>query len=50
VNNSGKFGRWAFEEFTEVYAMETDFAAKVEAQFNNMMDKVAVPADVQTTA
>ena len=50
VNNSGKFGRWAFEEFTEVYAMETDFAAKVEAQFNNMMDKVAVPAVVQTTA
>ena len=50
VNNSGKFGRWAFEEFTEVYAMETDFAAKVEAQFNNMMDKVAVPAAVQTTA
>jgi type III restriction enzyme len=50
VNNSGKFGRWAFEEFTEVYAMETDFAGKVEAQFNNMMDKVAVPAAVQTTA
>lgn len=40
VNNSGKFGRWAFEEFTEVYAMEADFAAKIEAQFNEMMDKV----------
>jgi type III restriction enzyme len=50
VNNSAKFGRWAFEEFTEVYAMETDFAAKVEAQFNNMMDKVAVPAAAQPTA
>jgi len=50
VNNSGKFGRWAFEEFTEVYAMEADFAAKVEAQFNNMMDKVAVPTTAQPTA
>jgi type III restriction enzyme len=40
VNNSGKFGRWAFEEFTEVYAMEADFSAKIEAQFNKMMDKV----------
>jgi len=37
VNNSGKFGRWAFAEFTEVYAMEADFAAKVEAEFNKMM-------------
>jgi len=33
VNNSGKFGRWAFAEFTEVYAIESDFAAKVEAEF-----------------
>ena len=40
VNNSGKFGRWAFEEFTEVYAMEADFAAKVESEFNNMIEKV----------
>jgi type III restriction enzyme len=41
VNNSGKFGRWSFAEFTEVYAMEADFAAKVEAEFNRMIDKVA---------
>ncbi len=43
VNNSGKFGRWAFAEFTEVYAMDADFAAKVEAEFNKMMDTVASP-------
>jgi type III restriction enzyme len=37
VNNSGKFGRWAFAEFTEVYAMEADFAAKVEEEFRKML-------------
>ena len=41
VNNSGKFGRWAFAEFTEVYGMETDFAAKVAAEFNKMIETTA---------
>jgi type III restriction enzyme len=41
VNANGKFGRWAFAEFTEVYAMESEFAAKVEAQFNSMIDLFA---------
>ena len=53
VNNSGKFGRWDFAEFTEVFAMEADFAAKIEAQFNSMIDKVVEvdsPATAQTTA
>jgi type III restriction enzyme len=50
VNNSGKYGRWAFAEFTEVYAIESDFAAKVEAQFNMMIDQVASPAAIQPTA
>jgi type III restriction enzyme len=40
VNASGQFGRWAFAEFTEVFGMEADFAAKVESEFNNMMEKV----------
>ena len=40
VNNLGKFGRWAFAEFTEVYQMEADFTAKVEAEFNNMIEAV----------
>jgi len=31
VNNSSKYGRWAFVEFTEVYQIEADFAAKVAA-------------------
>ena len=33
VNNSGKFGRWAFAEFTEVFGMEADFADRVESEF-----------------
>jgi type III restriction enzyme len=41
VNNSGKFGRWAFAEFTEVYAIESDFAAKVEMHFNGMIEQFA---------
>lgn len=38
VNNLGTYGRWAFAEFTEVYRIETDFAAKVETEFNNMIE------------
>lgn len=40
VNNLGKFGRWAFAEFTEVYEIEGDFAKKVEAAFGGMIDAV----------
>ena len=29
VNSSSQFGRWAFVEFTEVFGMEADFAAKI---------------------
>ena len=40
VNNHGQYGRWAFAEFTEVYQIEADFEAKVEAEFNKMIDSV----------
>ncbi len=40
VNNDGRYGRWAFAEFTEVYQIESDFKAKVEAEFNKMIDSV----------
>jgi type III restriction enzyme len=39
VNNLGTFGRWAFAEFTEVYQIESDFKARVEAEFDKMVDK-----------
>jgi type III restriction enzyme len=38
VNNSGKYGRWTFAEFTEIYQIEADFEAKVETEFNNMIE------------
>jgi hypothetical protein len=37
----GSYGRWAFAEFTEVYQMESDFQAKVEAEFNRMIEGIA---------
>jgi len=46
VNNSGKYGRWAFAEFTEVYQIESDFAKQVEANFNSMIESLTA----QTTA
>ena len=39
VNNHRRYGRWAFAEFTDVYAMQSDFEAKVEAAFNQMIEK-----------
>ena len=41
VNHLGNHGRWAFAEFTEVWQMQADFAKKVEAEFNKMMDEAA---------
>jgi type III restriction enzyme len=41
VNNNGQYGRWAFSEFTEVYQIQSDFAEKVEAEFNKMLDGFA---------
>ena len=40
VNNLGNYGRWAFAEFTEVYQIEADFEAKVEAEFSRMIEQV----------
>ena len=40
VNRLGTFGRWAFAEFRDVYGMEEDFEAEVEAAFNGMIEGV----------
>lgn len=42
VNNLGSYGRWAFAEFTDVFQMQDDFAKKVEAEFNKMIDAATV--------
>lgn len=41
VNHDAQYGRWAFAEFTEVYGIQANFAAKVEAEFNNVIESVA---------
>ncbi len=38
VNNSGRFGRWAFAEFCDVYEIEADFRKKIEAEFQKLVD------------
>jgi type III restriction enzyme len=40
VNNLGQHGRWAFAELTEVYQIEADFKAKVEAAFDSLVDRI----------
>ena len=40
VNNLGQYGRWAFAEFTDVYEMQADFEAKVEAAFKEMIERI----------
>jgi type III restriction enzyme len=37
VNRLKTYGRWAFAEFTDIYMIEADFKAKVEAEFNKMI-------------
>lgn len=38
VNNLGSYGRWAFAEFTDVYEMQADFAGKVKAEFDKLLN------------
>jgi len=44
VNNHGHYGRWAFAEFTDVYEMQSDFEAKVEAEFCKMIEQQLNPS------
>jgi type III restriction enzyme len=38
VNNLKTYGHWAIAEFGEVYQIEADFKAKVESEFNEMIE------------
>jgi type III restriction enzyme len=42
VNQLQEYGRWAFVEFTDVYEIESDFAAKIKAQFEQMIETAAL--------
>ncbi len=48
VNHLGTYGRWAFAEFTEVYQIEADFAAKVESAFKQMIESTTVQSATGT--
>ena len=39
VNNHGRYGRWAFAEFTDVYEIESEFEAKMAAVFDEMIEQ-----------
>ncbi len=41
VNNLRTYGRWAFAEFTEVFQIESDFKAAVEANFKQLIEGLA---------
>ena len=45
VNRLGSFGRWAFAEFTDVYAMQSDFEAELATHFDRMIESVASAAE-----
>ncbi len=45
VNNLKSYGRWAFEEYTDVFAMQYEFAEKVEEEFNKMIN-TAIEGDI----
>jgi type III restriction enzyme len=49
VNNLGGYGRWAFAEFRQIYAIETDFEAKVLSAFTSMIDTTINAAAGQLT-
>ncbi len=40
VNHLGTYGRWAFAEFCDIYEIQSDFKAKVEGEFNKMIDSL----------
>jgi type III restriction enzyme len=44
VNHLKSHGRWAFAEFTDVYEIASDFKAKVEAEFNTLIDQAVTSA------
>jgi type III restriction enzyme len=37
VNNLNEFGRWAFAEFRDVYAIQSEFASEVEKRLNEIV-------------
>jgi type III restriction enzyme len=49
VNHLKTHGRWAFAEFADVYAMQEDFARKIEAEFDKMIQNATDSAETEVT-
>ena len=47
VNHLKTYGRWAFAEFTEIYEIESDFAATVQKEFNKMIESATAKPTIQ---
>ena len=43
VNHLGSYGRWAFAEFCDMYEMESEFAAKIQAEFGKLIENSGMP-------
>jgi len=43
VHNLKIYGRWAFAEFRDVFQMESDLKARIESEFNKMIERTAKP-------
>ena len=50
VNHLRTYGRWSFAEFTDVYEIQSDFAAKVRVQFNRMIEAATTTQPAGATA
>ncbi len=48
VNHLGTYGRWTFAEFTDVYMISTDFKARVESEFNRLIENAVTSAETVT--
>lgn len=44
VNRLKSYGRWAFAEFTDICEIDSGFKARVEAEFNRLIEATAAPA------
>ncbi|MGK2915392.1 MAG: restriction endonuclease, partial [Porticoccaceae bacterium] len=49
VNHLKTHGRWAFAEFTDVWQMQVDFKAKVENEFNSMIESATAQLATRET-
>ena len=43
VNNLGTHGRWAFAELTQVFAIQSEFSARIEEAFDSLLQAATSP-------